>query len=589
MSDLTTALPTIGPRWLRLPGWRRLVVASCLAGAAAILAATYSLVGAREEGRLAAAAEADARVLAAALADDVDRVRPLVVLLAGDPVLVAFARAPEARGLRAAAATRLDELLGLLHLDGAVVRPADGAPLAAGTALPSPAADAGTLAAVAGPQGLARLEGAARFGGGVGRLGLSLRPAALPHAWARITGEAVVTDAEGSVVASTRPAWQGRRLDDLAAPGDEGAPAEPEDEGALRIAGTRYRHESVAVGRLGLDVHVLSPTAIVGARTREVMGLEIMVMSLLAALAGFMDSRASRHAYASLSDDAEALRTLNARLEAEMAERRRVEAELEQASKLAALGQMSAAVAHELAQPLAAMRTYLAGARLLVRSGRAAEAGESYERVEALAERMGAITRELKAFARRGGDPAGVVDLRETVRGAMAAAAPALEAVDATLCLDLGAVPSTARADRHRLEQILTNLLRNAADAVRERPVRRVHVVVRADETTVRVVVEDTGPGVAVEERARVFEPFHTTKPAGEGLGLGLAIAAGIAEHLGGRLSLGEGEAGGARFVLALPRAEAMSLDAPASGARPRGARADAARPRGAPADGATA
>ncbi|MEO1495487.1 MAG: histidine kinase dimerization/phospho-acceptor domain-containing protein, partial [Pseudomonadota bacterium] len=126
--------------------------------------------------------------------------------------------------------------------------------------------------------------------------------------------------------------------------------------------------------------------------------------------------------YTALTGDAEALRGLNLRLSEEVEERRRVEAELRaaeaglrEAEKLAALGQMSAAVSHELSQPVAALRTYLAGLRLLLRQQREAEAAETLGHVDRIVERMTAITRELKALARRGGRdeavPPPVVDL----------------------------------------------------------------------------------------------------------------------------------------------------------------------------------
>ena len=127
------------------------------------------------------------------------------------------------------------------------------------------------------------------------------------------------------------------------------------------------------------------------------------------------------------------LRALNARLTREIAERERMQRELrvaeqtvQQASKLAALGEMSAGVSHELNQPLAAMKTYLAGARLLIERDRGDEALTSFQRIDDLLERMGTITRQLKSYARKGGEAFEPVDLRVALSGALTMMEPQL-------------------------------------------------------------------------------------------------------------------------------------------------------------------
>ena len=112
-------------------------------------------------------------------------------------------------------------------------------------------------------------------------------------------------------------------------------------------------------------------------------------------------------------------------------------------------------------------------------------------------------------------------------------------------------------AEAGRLEQVLVNLLRNSLDAMHDQPMPQVAVRVSADGTWVRLSVRDHGPGLSAEAQQHLFEPFYTTKPVGEGLGLGLVISLTIAESYGGGLSAHNMADGGAEFVLTLPLATA--------------------------------
>jgi two-component system C4-dicarboxylate transport sensor histidine kinase DctB len=225
---------------------------------------------------------------------------------------------------------------------------------------------------------------------------------------------------------------------------------------------------------------------------------------------------------------------------------------LAQSSKLAALGEMSAAVSHELNQPLAAMKTYLAGARLLLQRSRPEEALSSFQRIDDLIERMGAITRQLKSYARKGGEAFEEVDLRAALSSALAMMEPQLRARTVKISRSVPRKPVMVLADRIRLEQVIINLLRNALDATKSVADPHIDLRMSAAETAV-LVVEDNGPGLSDLEK--LFEPFWTTKKPGEGTGLGLAISSGIVKDLGGRLTARNGDAGGAVFEVKLPLA----------------------------------
>jgi len=286
----------------------------------------------------------------------------------------------------------------------------------------------------------------------------------------------------------------------------------------------------------------------------------IMGFAILLAAVFYLFSRRARVESAAWMRESADLRALNARLTREIAERERMQRELrvaeqtvQQSSKLAALGEMSAGVSHELNQPLAAMKTYLAGARLLLQRGRAEEALSSFQRIDDLVERMGAITRQLKSFARKGGEAFEPVDLRVALSGALVMMEPQLRSRTIRLQRNIPRYPVMVYCDRIRLEQIIINLLRNAVDAIKDVRDPAIEITVSSGSHAF-LSVRDNGPGVSDLEN--LFEPFFTTKKPGEGTGLGLAISSGIAADFGGRLTAhnASDEGGsGAVFELELP------------------------------------
>jgi two-component system C4-dicarboxylate transport sensor histidine kinase DctB len=211
---------------------------------------------------------------------------------------------------------------------------------------------------------------------------------------------------------------------------------------------------------------------------------------------------------------------------------------------------MSAAVSHELNQPLAAMKTYLAGARLLLRRRRPEEALSAFQRIDDLIDRMAAITRQLKSYARKGGDAFAPVDLRAAVSGALAMMEPQLKSLQVRVNRTLPREPVMVMADRIRLEQVIINLLRNALDATRGVADRQIDLIVSVGDVAT-LSVRDNGHGI--ENLEGLFEPFYTTKKPGDGVGLGLAISSGIVAEHGGRLTAHNAADGGAVFAMQLP------------------------------------
>ncbi len=384
--------------------------------------------------------------------------------------------------------------------------------------------------------------------------------------WRGTTEAVFLTNSQGEIILSTEPRWRGRTEEE--ALDLEPAPSAIEraieatgnwafgDQNALFFGAETIRLEARIPFR---GWRIVSHTAYASVRERVngVLALQIMGFALLLAGGFYVLSRRARLQSAMFQRESAELRRLNARLQREIAERQKAERNLEEAEqslaqsqKLAALGEMSAAVSHELNQPLAAMKTYLAGARLLLDRRRFAEAGSSFQRIDDLIERMGAITRQLKSYARKGGDAFEPVDLRDALKGALTIMEPQMRSMRVEITQNLPRRPVMVLADRLRLEQVIINLLRNALDAMKDNEKREIDLLIAEGDEAV-LSVRDNGTGI--EDLETLFEPFYTTKKPGEGVGLGLAISSGIVSDLGGRLTARNPDSGGAVFEIRLP------------------------------------
>jgi two-component system C4-dicarboxylate transport sensor histidine kinase DctB len=196
------------------------------------------------------------------------------------------------------------------------------------------------------------------------------------------------------------------------------------------------------------------------------------------------------------------------------------------------------------------MKTYLAGARLLLHRKRPEEALTSFQRIDDLIERMGAITKQLKSYARKGADTFSPVDTRAAVSSALSMMEPQLKSRDITIESILPDDPVMIFGDRMRLEQVIINLLRNALDATKGILKPEIEIMLTSGDS-VNLTVRDNGQGI--ENLDELFEPFYTTKQPGDGVGLGLAISSGIVNDLGGRLTARNAMGGGAVFEVQLP------------------------------------
>jgi two-component system C4-dicarboxylate transport sensor histidine kinase DctB len=386
------------------------------------------------------------------------------------------------------------------------------------------------------------------------------------RAWAGISDALIVTDSEGAIILATEPRWRGRTEDEALAREDpqsaiERAIRATSDWTALPsdayMKGEAVMRLENRIAFQGWRMVLFTTFNSVRERVNGVLALEIMGFAILLAFAFYFLSRRTAFRMASFQRESAELRALNLRLHREIAERERVqetlavaEQTLEQSSKLAALGEMSAAVSHELNQPLAAMKTYLAGARLLLNRNRPDEALSAFGRIDGLIERMSAITRQLKSYARKGAADLSPVDMGLALASSLSMMEPQLRQRQVEITRIIPDEPVLVMGDRMRIEQVLVNLLRNALDATKLERNPQVGIILAAGDNAT-LTVRDNGPGI--RDKDQLFEPFYTTKLAGDGVGLGLAISSGIVNDLGGRLTARNGQAGGAVFEMQLP------------------------------------
>lgn len=292
------------------------------------------------------------------------------------------------------------------------------------------------------------------------------------------------------------------------------------------------------------------------------------VLLLLGGAAGFglrARRRAARQAEAAARYRLDLERAVEERTRAlseEMRERRaaeerldRLQGDMVQANKLAALGQITAGVAHEVNQPLATIRLLAENGLAMMPADAGPDLPGNIHAILRMTERITRITQELRGFARKAGGDLGPVALAPALEVAALLTAGRRKAEAITLELPDLAPDLMVRAETVRLEQILVNLLQNAQEALAGQPGSRlIRVGVQPGPERVRITVQDNGPGLTPEAAAQLFIPFATTKP--QGLGLGLVISQDIARDCGGSLTAGpRPEGGGASFILDLPRA----------------------------------
>jgi two-component system sensor kinase FixL len=268
------------------------------------------------------------------------------------------------------------------------------------------------------------------------------------------------------------------------------------------------------------------------------------------------DTEGQLIAAANVGRDITAAKQAEATLRESQARLQELHAELLQVSRLSAMGQLAAMVAHELNQPLTAISNYMEAADALL--GRAgdlpvARIRNSIARAGEQAIRAGQIVQRLRGLAMRGDGEKRIEAIPPLVKEAaeLALIGSKQRAMNITIEGELGHI--TVFVDKIQIQQVLLNLLRNAAEAVADQERREIALITEEEDDSVRISVVDNGPGIPDEVRARLFQPFVTTKQAGMGVGLSICQTI-IAAH-DGRLWAESNPEGGTIFRLTLPTA----------------------------------
>jgi two-component system C4-dicarboxylate transport sensor histidine kinase DctB len=410
--------------------------------------------------------------------------------------------------------------------------------------------------------------------------------------WERGGERVLVTDADGVVFLSSDSTYKYQRIDHAKIDHlrtESAPPSYPEGlintvdmqtverrgtNSIIRIKKTdeekNYLYQTLLLPEFGWTIHRFADLEVVESDQRDgaIIGAAIsaLVISLLLYLiqrqrAYLTAKKAGAQLQTEVAERTRELREANIQLQTEVDERRRTEArlratqnELVQAGKLAALGQMSAAIAHEVNQPLAAIRTFMASTKIFAQRGDVKQVTHNLGMIDALAERMASITNHLKSFARKTepGRPEPVAVAR-AVEGALFLIGSQIKSEGVRTSQDIE--PDLwVNGYAIQLEQVLVNLIRNALDAVADVKRPEIELSARAIGDTVRISIADNGPGIAPELIDRIFDPFVTSKPVGKGLGLGLSITYGIVQDFRGRMVAANRPQGGAEFVVELPR-----------------------------------
>lgn len=252
----------------------------------------------------------------------------------------------------------------------------------------------------------------------------------------------------------------------------------------------------------------------------------------------------------------------NSQLEKEVEERKSTEQELRktqkeliQAAKMASIGQMSTVLAHEYNQPISAIQFYAINAQTLIKDSFQEDALDNMNRIEELTKRMASLTNSLRNFAHKPGQKLKKVEIAEVIDQLTILMQPRLKAENVELVIHRAPEDISVMAGSTRLTQILSNLLANSIDALKQREQKVITLEWRKkDDRLVEILIKDNGPGIPTNEREKLYDAFYTTKGSEDGLGLGLFIVYNLINELGGKLNILDEDEYGAVFCIELER-----------------------------------
>jgi len=554
------------PASSRQPGRRYLIaILVCIAllvGAMGLLVIDRTMrLSALDEARLAA--QNEAAILAAGLESELDKFSLVPLVLARDPQVRSLMQGD--RQPLAGLNQRLEQLAQQTGAAAIYLMDRDGQTLAASnwnrpdsfigsnygfrsyfrSAWTSGVASEFALGTVSRRPGLYITRRIDSPAGPVGVVAIKMEFDLLEASWAKATSGVYVTDSAGVILVTSKPAWRFNATRPNP-PGKRDAAQDLRQFGKAELARFDPGASEAAVPLIesvhpvaptGWDLHLLSDPSPSLAAAKANGRLLFLLLLVLAGIAVTLAAIGIRRR------EARAERMLNERTT-------RLRDQLQQANRLATLGQITAGVGHEIRQPVTAIRILAETGERLGERGAHDEARANFAKIAALTDRIGTITDELRRFSRRGNRAPRNVPLRQVIDGALLLLRDRISQLGTDLVLPAEtALDLLVRGEHVALEQVLVNLLQNALDATGQEGT--VTIEVTQDSQFSLLSVTDNGPGLASEQRATLFQPFATTKP--DGLGLGLVISQDIMRGLGGDLVAGEAATGG-NFTMVIPR-----------------------------------
>ena len=598
-SPMSSPAPALRPhpstqrarRWRGLPRWcaaLALVVAAAYGGHEIALQTGLS--------RLREAAEHRLDMLESGLDADLARFDYLPALLEMSPVVPALLEAPASPALREAANRYLNgvnatvgaEMLYVLDRSGTSVAASDwdqpGTTVGQDLSFRPYVSDAVKYGrgrfygvGITSRKPGYYLSYALRRGEGVrGVAAVKINIEQAENAWRKLPGHVLLIDERGVVILSTRDELKYRPITPLdSAQRSEVQRSRPYGEAPLTplpwkplqglapdtqlvdLDGVSQLASTRTLQRAAWRLVALDDLASVRAAARyaAITASLAMAVLLLVAVTLWQRRRAVRQKLASQAALQAAHDNLESTVVARTAQLRAAQSDLVHAGKMAALGQMSAGMVHELNQPLTALRTLSESASLLLEHDRREEVRGNLQRISGMVDRLARLTSRLKTFAHKSEWPPQAVPLMRSIADTQALLAAELKEHDVQVEVEVRPADLCVMADEAAVGSLLSNLMRNAIDAMQGAPRRLLRVEARSQGERAIVTVTDTGPGIRPDILPRLFEPFVSSKPAGAGLGLGLVISAQLVRGAGGTLRASNREEGGACFTVDLPSA----------------------------------
>ena len=331
-----------------------------------------------------------------------------------------------------------------------------------------------------------------------------------------------------------------------------------QDSQRALVAGESFVYSQSLVSDNGWTLHLLLDPTAVQQKSALVAVVSTAGLLFLWAWALMIRSRRMKQALLESETSRTALQVANTRLEEEVRERilaqenlSKAQKQLVQTSRMAALGQLSASVIHELGQPLAALDTYLTAAEM---DSHDENTEELIVNLQNVSKRMQLTTDELRVFSRPDEHGQQAIDLLDVIAKAVAMARVSLPLDDLQLDLVEPQQRAMVMGQKPRLEQVVINLLSNACSALAGTAAPHITISVMLVGDNWCLQVADNGPGFYGQDAQKLFEAFYTTRAKSNGMGLGLAICAAIVEEHHGQIEAQERKGGGAQFNICLPQ-----------------------------------